>query len=531
MRKDKDIKFLQSKNDFPCAVTLGRITPTFGLNRFKQGLRFIPNDDEGFALRGDKRHLLYKGRRRSHRFTILGDKSFEYDCILLKEPESNVISLKMEGAENFDFFRQPDFVKEPLLKGSYAVYKKETIIGEGTGKLCHIHRPEIIDARGRRCWGELAVVGNELHITIPEWWLAEAEYPVVVDPMVGTSTVGSLILGEDPNNSYYDRPYLDGGYAMNKYLVPQNSMGNNFKAFVYYNRDDESMFGYYIYPCLFSNQNNEPHIRKCMWDKSLDISEQYPEDPPNWHSEDFNMIGDLTEGEYVWFGFQASIFATRFDYGGECYKGCFSYDYEEEEELWDLMENPPPVFIKAEYDVFCDIRWSWYFTYEALARNFVRTITNGVTLSDVKRLTVNYKRSLTQTAGVSSLLGRFGNFYRKATDFLNGTDTQEVSIIYVRSVNENVRITDIFSHWGAFVRGLRSNAGSIAETTHKANYYRVNRDTVKTFGVGLRSLFAFVRIVTKIIFRDYVLRRFLVAREECVLKSPICLEIKLDSKI
>ena len=106
-------------------------------------------------LRGDKKHLLYKGRRRSHRFTILGDKSFEYDCILLKEPESNVISLRMEGA----------------------------------GKLCHIHRPEIIDARGRRCWGELAVVGNELHITIPEWWLAEAEYPVVVDPMVITTVI------------------------------------------------------------------------------------------------------------------------------------------------------------------------------------------------------------------------------------------------------------------------------------------------------------------------------------------------------
>jgi hypothetical protein len=80
----------------------------------------------------------------------------------------NHYTLHMDGADNFDFFRQPDFVQEPFLKGSYAVYKKETLIGEGTGKLCHIHRPEIIDACGRRCWGELAVVGNELRITIPE---------------------------------------------------------------------------------------------------------------------------------------------------------------------------------------------------------------------------------------------------------------------------------------------------------------------------------------------------------------------------
>jgi hypothetical protein len=81
----------------------------------------MPPDDEGFILRGDRQRFIYKGRRCSHRFTILGDTAFEYDCILEREPESNVISLLMEGAERFDFFRQPDFVKDPFLKGSYAV--------------------------------------------------------------------------------------------------------------------------------------------------------------------------------------------------------------------------------------------------------------------------------------------------------------------------------------------------------------------------------------------------------------------------
>jgi len=121
------MRFRQSLNDFPLTVNLGEKKPVWGLSRWGgQGLRFVPPDDEGFALRGDKRRLVYKGRRRSHRFTILGDGAFEYDCILEKEPESNVISLLMEGAENFDFFRQPDFVRDPFLKGSYAVYKKET---------------------------------------------------------------------------------------------------------------------------------------------------------------------------------------------------------------------------------------------------------------------------------------------------------------------------------------------------------------------------------------------------------------------
>jgi hypothetical protein len=175
MSSNKAIRFRQSVSDFPLIVSLGDKMPSFGLSRWGGGgLRFKPPDDEGFTLRGDRRRLFYKGRRRSHRFTILDDTAFEYDCILNREPESNVISLLIDGAEIYDFFRQPDFVPDPFLKGSYAVYKKETLIGEGTGKLCHIHRPLIIDARGRRCWGELAIAGNELRITIPEQWLSEA---------------------------------------------------------------------------------------------------------------------------------------------------------------------------------------------------------------------------------------------------------------------------------------------------------------------------------------------------------------------
>jgi hypothetical protein len=187
------VRFRQSLNDFPLTVELGKKTPDWGLSRWagNMPLRFIPPDDEGFNLKGNKQQLIYKGRRRSHRFTILGENAFEYDCVLEKPPDTNTVSLFMEGAEYLDFFRQPDFVEDPFLKGSYAVYKKETLIGEGTGKLCHIHRPEIIDARRRRCWGDLAVIGNELWITIPEWWLSEAAYPVIVDPTIGTTTIGS----------------------------------------------------------------------------------------------------------------------------------------------------------------------------------------------------------------------------------------------------------------------------------------------------------------------------------------------------
>jgi len=44
-------------------------------------------------------------------------------------------------------------------------------------------------------------------------------------------------------------------------------------------------------------------------------------------------------------------------------------------------------------------------------------------------------------------------------------------------------------------------------------------------------LLLFVRIITGLFVRDYILKRFLIAREELVLKSCITREIILESKI
>jgi hypothetical protein len=581
--KERSVIFCQSLMDFPCPVVLGKNLPSFGLHRYKQGLRFVPTDDEGFILRGDKQHLLYKGRKRSHRFTILGDKSFEYDCILKSEAESNVLKLRMEGAENYDFFRQPDFVKEPILKGSYAVYKKDTLVGEGTGKLCHIHRPEIIDARGRRCWGDLAVVGNELHITIPENWLADAKYPVIVDPLIGTTVVGSQYLflyNEEEVEEYGEEEewyeyFIEYAIGVNRFLV-SDLLNGSATAYVYVYNDD-----YYgvCKPVLYSDNGNTPLSRRSANEGNFDIVVKNGK-PQGWRSISFQTNTSIASGTYLWFGLFCEWFAPRFDYGAKYYGR--GYDH--------LGYNIPNTYPLSNPNNYLDYKLSMYFTYGP-AQNYVRTVTQGVRLSDTKKLTGNYKRNLTQTAGVTSLLKRIGNFYRDCfmtvynslilkrypvffrkvveniniflglfqsnllfricTDYLNVnsqinrmfnafrkilesltiTENQSFNILFIRSVNENVQITDIFSHWGAFIRGLRINAESIAETTHKANYYRVNKDTVQTIGVGLRGLFLFVRIVSMIVFRDYLLRRFLRAKEDFILKSPICRELKLDSRI
>ncbi|MDR2542885.1 MAG: hypothetical protein LBC80_05485 [Treponema sp.] len=571
----RSIRFLQSPFDFPCPVALGKDTPSFGLHRFNQALRFVPPDDEGFTMRGDKRRLVYKGRKRSHRITILGDTTFEYDCILEREPESNVVTLLMEGAEHFDFFRQPDFVPDPFLKGSYAVYKKETILGEGTGKLCHIHRPLIIDARGRKVWGDLSIVGNELRITIPEQWLAEAKYPVVVDPTVGTTTVGSQNKWVMEPGEPAEPLMFELSIPVNRFLVPETINGI-CTAYAYVNQDDYEAGGR---PVFYSDNGNSPLTRKSIEEGFIDLRVTSSK-PVGWRSATFKSNGSITNGSYIWFGvFCEYYWMPRFDWGAKCYA-----------DWWDAYTSIPTTYPITKWTEIYDFKLSMYFTYTS-AQNYIRTITHGVTITDNRILKADYKRSAIQTARVNTSMSRFETFYRKCEmnlsntmsmsrflyfsrtvtesikatlekkesrslsrmciddvevkteskrsvnvirtiqDSLKGLDSQSVVLLYVRSVTDEAIATHKTSHWGAFIRGLLVTAGSNAETTHGANYYRFQADKVQAEGSVFRGLLLFVKIVTGVFVRDYLLRRFLVAREELVLKSCITREIILDSKI
>jgi len=491
------MRFRQSVTDFPLMVELGNKAPSWGLSRWggNSGLRFVPLDDEGFTLRGDKRRLVYKGRCRSHRFTILGDGAFEYDCILEREPDSNVISLLMEGAENFDFFRQPDFVSDPFLKGSYAVYKKETLLGEGTGKLCHIHRPEIIDARGRRCWGDLSVVGNCLCISVPEKWLSEAAYPVLVDPTVGTNTIGSQTHWYDEDNEQWDRLYFDHSMAVNRFRIPENLSGTA-TAFVYaYHADFETP----CKPVLYSDNNNVPHTRLSVNERDLDLEVRGGK-PAGWRSANFAVSGNITSGSNVWFGISTVIFHPRFDYGMKCYW-----------EFWDhLNTQTPDTFPVWSANWFYDFRLSMYFTYSS-AQNYIRTITQGVSLNDKQITSGNYRRGITETAGVRSAFAKIGLFFRNCIEAAYTVTHISRLPVFIRKCVMSVNAATRLSRWRSVMR--------------------VITEQVKAEGNANGGMFFTVRIVTRLFVRDYLLRRFLKARKELVLKSKVIREIELNSRI
>ena len=74
---------------------------------------------------------------------------------------------------------------------SLAVYHSYKIGNEAkAGKIMHIPRPKCVDKLGAVGWGKISYVDGNLIILLPEEYMKNAEYPVVVDPTFGYTSIG-----------------------------------------------------------------------------------------------------------------------------------------------------------------------------------------------------------------------------------------------------------------------------------------------------------------------------------------------------
>jgi hypothetical protein len=559
----RPVTFRQSRNDFPAELTLGGAAPAWGLSRWAgQGLRFIPPDDEGFTVRGDGKRMAYRGRKRSHRFTILGDAAFEYDCILEREPESNVITLFMEGAERFDFFRQPDCIKDPLLAGSYAVYKKETLIGEGTGKLCHIHRPEILDSRGRRCWGDLFITGNRLCVVIPEPWLANAAYPVIVDPIVGLSSLGAL----GPENSWgydeeqddeddaYDTPsfILSANMGVNHFIMPHNSSGGDYVARLYV---DYAPGSYHwsltedkMWPVIYDHDLTKDRPGVLLSSNGGHISNDVGRSngpPRGWRTADVYLDGNLWYGQQFWFGFFFRGAHPRYDYGGRLFES-WAWPYQNSyagvrQKFYQYpIETETDTYIDAqgneiEYETWSEpsyeLKISMYLEYSVPATTYGRYVYEFVTPPDGLEPAGNYQRSAAQTAGAEDGAQRVAQAKRTVEESGKAATTTGRFAGYLRAIWDTETAGDAAGHTADYLRGLFLEARVVAENKHTGRYKRGVADSADIAAVLLRHLFIVVRLIAGTFIRDYIIGRFLKSREEIVIKSPVRRKITLESRL
>lgn len=147
--------------------------------------------------------------------TVGEDGGVEININLTSKPSTNIFPFLLKGTSDVDFFYQPALKNEnpdgstweetghgtrrrlANVVGSYAVYSKtfkNYTIGQtnyGTGKICQIYRPLVTDANGKTTWATLDVTNDILTVTVPQDFLDNAVYPVVVDPTFGYTTQGA----------------------------------------------------------------------------------------------------------------------------------------------------------------------------------------------------------------------------------------------------------------------------------------------------------------------------------------------------
>ena len=142
----------------------------------------------------------------------------EFEIILSEPPKTNKIEIPFTMKDLVLFYQPPlteEFPEEDCeiwtathiktksgrqcsrpenVVGSYAAYHASKRNNQyTTGKAFHIYRPMVIDAAGKKAWAEFNRDANQtkqLVITLPQKFLDEAVYPVIVDPTIGYTTVG-----------------------------------------------------------------------------------------------------------------------------------------------------------------------------------------------------------------------------------------------------------------------------------------------------------------------------------------------------
>lgn len=180
-----------------------------------------------------------------------GEGASEFEVILLEKPKTNVVEFTVQD-KDVEYFYQPSLTEEEIeegasrpdnIVGSYAIYAKEqkqNYVGGKEykcGKVGHIFRPKIIDSVGREVWGTLHIENGMLSVTIPQYFLDNAVYPVIhaAGLTFGYGTAGGTSTSTNtPGGSLYRAPSENGAITqMSVYASAISGQDYNIATAIY----------------------------------------------------------------------------------------------------------------------------------------------------------------------------------------------------------------------------------------------------------------------------------------------------------
>jgi len=481
----------QSLRDSPCMVRLAGDDALFSLSKWNSEayLSFAPGGEHEGKILCSKNEVRLRPRaepEKQHVFRTIDEGRFEYDLVLLKEPDSNVVEMNLDFPDGLVFYYQPTDRElggkrrrtPPEVQGSYAVYWKEMHNQYKTGKFCHIYRPLVCDARGRKVWADMRIHGKVMSITIPESWLADAQYPVVVDPIIGSYSVGSQTEIEwyDPGEDNFEPFSLTEKMGLCSYVTGTVPVEGYCKASLYVH--GSRTYTVKFRPVLYGNGASIPSKRLS---KQEAWNDELYNNTPRWVHSSLFCVPAIQPHTPFWFGFDCQREPLlNFDYGGEMYVAP-TFD-----------DEPLPEVISWFFEDYSwPIRISSYLTY-GLPQVYTRSLVCSGKFATSGIIRQGFLRRLLQPVlGMTHTIGTTGVFFRLCQTLC--------------SVNE------------AFFRGM--------------GFIRLCISFAGIKGVAVSALGFVRRLASAFGFHDWLVRRLVLKKEELVFVSRITREIEFKGDL
>jgi hypothetical protein len=565
LKVSRPFSYIQSKNDCPTGVK----GEAYGRSR-SPILQFSKWDDEAFLLfkgngRNEKTRLLERTNnslilttnKRKHIYRILDGENMEYDIVLYEKPRSPVIEMPLEIPKGLSFYKQgikyPGLMRDDVF-GSYAVYWDKQNNRYKTGKFCHIYRPKIFDSTGRWIWGDLEFDGESLFIIIDETWLKKARYPVTVDPVIGTSTVGASHLNtEDPSPAEWYDYFYEITMPVNPYVTPGSVSGSCTAYYYSYHSDGEARG----YPVIYSNSAGLPANRLSTNESYADL--RNPSSSGEWLSAAFDINGSIPGGSNIWFGYMSRFYMfPYFDEGGTLKE-------------MDVSGNSTPPNTFVPFAGSDQLTLSMYFEYTA-SENYTRDIATIAALSDGLSKIYSGKRKMVEPAfslsdflrggkgiskkliagiGIADFSGRALGMFRKKTETeavyegltfkiafkrivsaaIGLIDSVIRDLTKTRRIINNLGITDILARRHDRRQKISESLDLPENLTRTQNLIRKHNENISASDGIIRRLMIFLRVISSFSIWDYPFWKKARSKEELFISSPVITEIEIDSEI
>lgn len=555
----------QSTLDVPCRVRFAGESSLLSVSKWggEATLCLAPGGEHEGKIEANGNEIILMPDatpKAQHVFRRLDGERFEYDVVLLKEPETNVIEIELDFPEGLEFYRQPS--KESLVRSpyrcapeveeSYAVYWKERNGPYKTGKFCHIYRPLIKDAKGRKVWGLLGIAGHTMTITIPEDWLSDASYPVVVDPIVGTQTRGALNQIEWWDEGEFQEFYFEMDIGFGRFTASTPITGA-CTSYIYSDTNVSSIAQAVVY----SDSSGIPSTRLSRNEQAAQLQRS----TPAWVSSTFTLPQTIPQGSAFWYGYYAQdAIYTYYDAVGLFRR----YDTEE------LTDIPNTITSNYLYTETWTALMSAYFSYstaqalnrsmmdtvgltESFGRNFSfkRSCANSVQCSEVNTTKAFHSRVCTDSFHGIETVKRIASYTRTFLEVFDCTRVSSRVVMGFRFMTETIGTADIFSKIRIVVR-LCFDGIALQELTNRLFQYRrtINEDveTAETFsmiqtlfrfcisvfsGVSsfVRSVGFFRNLTSALKFLERLLPRMVLKKEELIIVSRVTCEIEFKGDL